>query len=40
MVDMYLSLFDVNLGIAEVQAVLREPTTGKIFASSDGRKNG
>ncbi|KAK4704934.1 hypothetical protein P7C70_g1271, partial [Phenoliferia sp. Uapishka_3] len=34
-----VSMFDVNVGIAEVQAVLRQPS-GKIFATSDSRKNG
>ncbi|CEQ40121.1 SPOSA6832_01714 [Sporobolomyces salmonicolor] len=34
-----LTLFDINVGIAEVQAVLRD-RDGKFFASSDSRKNG
>ncbi|KAK4048201.1 hypothetical protein OIV83_004906 [Microbotryomycetes sp. JL201] len=32
--------FDVNLGVAEVQAVVRDSVTGKMFATSDSRKNG
>ncbi|GAA5968400.1 hypothetical protein JCM3765_000447 [Sporobolomyces pararoseus] len=34
-----LTLFDVNVGISEVQAVVRD-RDGKFFASSDSRKNG
>ncbi|GAA5967969.1 hypothetical protein JCM21900_003881 [Sporobolomyces salmonicolor] len=34
-----LTLFDINVGIAEVQAVVRD-RNGKFFASSDSRKNG
>ncbi|KAM0789373.1 hypothetical protein ACM66B_000203 [Microbotryomycetes sp. NB124-2] len=35
-----VTVFDVNLGVAEVQAVVRDPVTGKLFATSDSRKNG
>ncbi|GAA5822503.1 hypothetical protein JCM11251_006360 [Rhodosporidiobolus azoricus] len=34
-----ITLFDINLGIAEVQAVMRDEN-GKFFAASDSRKNG
>ncbi|GAA6031241.1 hypothetical protein JCM8097_005563 [Rhodosporidiobolus ruineniae] len=34
-----LTLFDINVGIAEVQAVMRS-REGKFFAASDSRKNG
>ncbi|GAA5937568.1 hypothetical protein JCM10213_008396 [Rhodosporidiobolus nylandii] len=34
-----LTLFDINLGIAEVQAVMRD-REGRFFAASDSRKNG
>ncbi|GAA5928169.1 hypothetical protein JCM3775_002835 [Rhodotorula graminis] len=34
-----ITLFDINVGIAEVQAVLRDED-GKFFATSDSRKNG
>ncbi|KDE06740.1 gamma-glutamyltransferase [Microbotryum lychnidis-dioicae p1A1 Lamole] len=33
------TVFDVNLGIAEVQAVMRD-SNGRFFATSDSRKNG
>ncbi|POY74464.1 putative Gamma-glutamyltransferase [Rhodotorula taiwanensis] len=33
------TLFDINLGIAEVQACMRD-TDGRFFATSDSRKNG
>ncbi|SCV69782.1 BQ2448_1176 [Microbotryum intermedium] len=33
------TVFDVNLGIAEVQAVMRD-SSGRFFATSDSRKNG
>ncbi|GAA5912219.1 hypothetical protein JCM6882_005198 [Rhodosporidiobolus microsporus] len=34
-----ITLFDINIGIAEVQAVMRDDK-GKFFAASDSRKNG
>ncbi|GAA5864975.1 hypothetical protein JCM8547_004257 [Rhodosporidiobolus lusitaniae] len=34
-----VTLFDINVGIAEVQAVMRD-REGKFFATSDSRKNG
>ncbi|GAA6004120.1 hypothetical protein JCM10207_002436 [Rhodosporidiobolus poonsookiae] len=34
-----ITLFDINIGIAEVQAVMRD-RSGKFFATSDSRKNG
>ncbi|GAA5974498.1 hypothetical protein JCM11641_002057 [Rhodosporidiobolus odoratus] len=34
-----LTVFDINVGIAEVQAVVRDEK-GKFFAASDSRKNG
>ncbi|BGP09746.1 hypothetical protein JCM10049v2_005619 [Rhodotorula toruloides] len=34
-----VTLFDINLGIAEVQAVMRD-RDGRFFAASDSRKNG
>ncbi|KAK4057313.1 hypothetical protein OIO90_001810 [Microbotryomycetes sp. JL221] len=35
-----VTVFDVNLGVAEVQAVVRDSRTGVLFATSDSRKNG
>ncbi|KAM0753891.1 hypothetical protein T439DRAFT_298311 [Meredithblackwellia eburnea MCA 4105] len=35
-----ITWFDINIGISEVQAVMRDPKSGKIYAASDSRKNG
>ncbi|KAG8967858.1 hypothetical protein FRC03_009145 [Tulasnella sp. 419] len=35
-----ITVFDINLGVAEVQAVVKDPKTGEFSAASDSRKNG